>query len=347
MISKQFGAKATKEDLKRYAQSPQWSGSKFVNAEETTIDISFENIPKLLYKQLCQKEGREPKKPLTIQPFMLNDFIRQDAMFKFIWYGHSVLLLRLNGKTILIDPMLGPNASPIAPFSTNRFSRHALMLIDDFPDIDILLLTHDHYDHLDLASMNKLKGKVRHYLVALGTKRHLVKWGINPEIITEVDWHDRVARHDIEFTFIPSRHFSGRGLRDRAMSLWGGWCMKTDGLNLYFSGDGGYGKHFKEIGEKYGPFDFGWMECGQYNENWRMIHMFPEESVQAALDSRVSKVMPVHWGAFSLAQHTWFDPVERFVNETARRSLECITPNLGELVVAAQSDAGNWWDKHL
>ena len=195
------------------------------------------------------------------------------------------MLMRVNNKTILIDPMLGPDAAPIAPFKSKRFSESTLSLIDQFPEIDLLLLSHDHYDHLDLASIKKLKPKVKQYYVALGCGRHLEHWGIDPVQIREFDWWDNASFEAINITFTPSRHFSGRGLRDRFKSLWGGWVFKTETESIYFSGDGGYGKHFKEVGEKLGPFDFGIMECGQYNEQWHQIHMYPEEAIQAAIDA--------------------------------------------------------------
>jgi L-ascorbate metabolism protein UlaG (beta-lactamase superfamily) len=252
----------------------------------------------------------------------------------------------MNNKTLLIDPMLGSNASPIAPFATKRFSENTLDIIDNFPEIDLMLLTHDHYDHLDFDSIKKLKPKVKKYFVALGVARHLIKWGISESDITEFDWWDHHTFESIAVSFTPTRHFSGRGLTDRAKSLWGGWAFKTANENIWFSGDSGYGKHFKTIGEKLGPFDFAFMECGQYNENWHHIHMYPEESVQAALDAKVQKVMPVHWAGFSLSQHTWTDPVERFNAACDKVKLNHITPELGKQFSINESiEETHWWQK--
>lgn len=343
-FNEQFGGKISKELEKRYAESKQWIEGKFQNLEETIMSISFLTLPKILYKQFCEKEGREPKAKLPIIPFDREAFLQPSEKTKFIWYGHSVVLMRMSNKTLLIDPMLGPNASPIAPFATKRFSDNTLDLIDDFSDIDLLLLTHDHYDHLDFHSIKKLKGKVKKYYVALGVARHLIKWGVPEKDITEFDWWDRQSFEGITITFTPTRHFSGRGLTDRAKSLWGGWAFKTANENIWFSGDGGYGKHFKDIGEKLGPFDFGFMECGQYNEHWHQIHMYPEESVQAALDAKAQKVMPVHWAGFSLAQHSWIDPVDRFNDACEKVTLNHLTPTLGELVALGNSDIKTiWW----
>ena len=342
-LLKQFGGKISKADLEKYQNSPQWSNGKFQNSEETTMNISFKDVPHLLHKQIFDKEHRMPALPIAIEGFEKPRFTDESDEAKLIWYGHSVVLMRLMGKTLLIDPMLGDNASPIAPFATKRFSEGSLELIEQFPQIDLVLLTHDHYDHLDLASIEKLKGKTRQFFVALGVKRHLVAWGISPEKITEFDWWEEKSFEDIQITFTPTRHFSGRGLTDRAKSLWGGWVFKTNKENIYFSGDGGYGKHFKEVGEKLGPFDFGLMECGQYNEKWHLIHMFPEEAIKAAQDAKVKKAMAVHWAGFALALHTWKDPIERFVNEAEKKKASIITPKIGEMFTLQDNSFEQWW----
>ena len=340
---KQFGGKLSDELTNRYEKSPQWRDGKFMNAEETSMSINWQSLPKLLYKQFCEKKEREPEKPIPVESFHLEEFLKPSLATKFIWYGHSVVLMRINEKTLLIDPMLGPDAAPIAPFKSKRFSENTLDLIDDFPEIDLLLLTHDHYDHLDLASIEKLKPKVKQYFVALGCARHLESWGIQSDHIKEFDWWDQATFEEIQITFTPTRHFSGRGLTDRAKSLWGGWAFKTDRENIYFSGDSGYGEHFKEVGKRLGPFDFGIMECGQYNENWHQIHMFPEETVQAAQDAGVQKAMAVHWCGFALAQHSWQDPIESFTKTAKEQNLNIITPKLGQQFHYTDTYHVHWW----
>lgn len=343
MNKKQYGAKPTEADILKYSNSKNWKDGKFQNLEETSMSISIQNIPKLLYKQFCKKDGREPASFIAMDSFDSEQFLSPSETMKFIWYGHSVVLIRINNKTILIDPMLGDNAAPISPFPIKRFSKDTLNLIDEFPEIDLLMLTHDHYDHLDYKSIKKLKSKVKQYFVALGVKRHLVKWGIHEEKITEFDWWDAKSIDDIQITFTPTRHFSGRGLTDRAKSLWGGWTFKTASENVWFSGDGGYGKHFKEIGERLGPFDFAFMECGQYNENWHLIHMFPEESVQAAIDADAKHIMPVHWAGFALAQHHWQHPVDEFIKSAEEKNIPVYYPKLGELTNYKDYKNSVWW----
>ncbi len=343
---KQFGGKLTDELKKKYASSPQWLDGEFKNLEHTSMSFSFQTLPKLLYKQFFDKAGREPESPLPVAPFEVTRFLLPSDQAKMIWYGHSACLMRIKDKTLLVDPMLGPDAAPIAPFKSERYSKDTLAMIDHFPEIDLLLLTHDHYDHLDLASIEKLIPKVKKYFVALGASRHFEKWGVERELITEFDWWQEDHLDDIRITFTPSRHFSGRGLGDRNKSLWGGWVIRTSDENIYWSGDGGYGSHFKEVGKRLGPFDFGLMECGQYNENWHQIHMFPEESVQAAIDAGAKKAMPVHWGSFSLAQHTWWDPVVRFAKAAKEKELRIITPALGDLFSYIENIDFPWWEEH-
>jgi len=343
-MTQQFGAKASQVDLQSYSTSQHWDGKKFINLVETKMDMKPKHIPSLIYKQLFKKQGRTPTIDLPIQPFEYEAFMAPSTTTKYIWYGHSVILMRINNKTILIDPMFGPDASPIAPFATKRFSSNTLKLIDELPQIDAVMFSHDHYDHVDLASLKKLMPKTTHFYTAMGVGRHLIKWGVNPQHITEFDWWKTLDFEDIQITFTPSRHFSGRGISDRAKSLWGGWVFKTKTESIYFSGDGGYGAHFEEVGKRFGPFDIGFMECGQYNPLWHQIHMYPEEAVQASLDARIKHVVPVHWGSFALALHPWKEPIDRFTQEAKNYNLSHATPLLGELFHhEIKPERFTWW----
>jgi L-ascorbate metabolism protein UlaG (beta-lactamase superfamily) len=253
-------------------------------------------------------------------------------------------MIRVHGKNILIDPMFGPDTTPIAPMPTIRFSDNTLDIIDSLPEIDLVMITHDHYDHLDLASIEKLNSKVKEYYVALGVGRHLEAWGVSGSCIAEFDWWDGITWAGIDIFFTPTRHFSGRGIKDRSMSLWGGWVLNTGTENIWISGDGGYGKHFSEIGERLGPFDLAFMECGQYNSDWHEMHMFPDESVQAAVDAGVNKAIPIHWGAFSLSyQHTWYEPVEHFILSAHTSNMPFSSPPLGKVFSIEVEELDQWW----
>lgn len=344
---KQFGASASKADKARYSLSPQWNGKAFENFSTTTMDVNLKTIPGLIRENWNGRKNRNAKTNLPIAPFSPHQF-EKDNTPKFVWYGHSVLLLQIGNKNLLIDPMLGPDASPIGPIRTKRFSENSLNVINPLPPIDAVLLTHDHYDHLDLTSIEKLKSKVTTWFVALGVARHLVTWGIPANHITEFDWWQEHQFDTVKLTFTPSRHFSGRGLFDRATSLWGGWVITSEQHNIYWSGDSGYDTHFKEIGEKLGPFDWGFMECGQYNTRWHAIHMYPEESVQAAIDAGVKRAIPVHWGAFTLALHHWTEPAERFTQHAQNENLPYLTPLLGEVVPMHNTTSHSaWWKQYV
>lgn len=341
---KQFGGKVTPELIKRYEQSPNWKMGAFQNLETTSMDISLRQFPSIIAKQIKGTQPSTPAEPLRILPFDKEAFLADSDKPKFIWFGHSVVLMRWSGKTILIDPMLGPNAAPIAPGGVKRFSKNTLDIIPQLPEIDLVVITHDHYDHLDMKSIERLMPKTKQYYVALGVGRHLEYWGIPASQITEFDWWDSADFNHLKITFTPTRHFSGRGLKDRAKSLWGGWAFKDEKVNVWFSGDGGYGEHFKAIGEKLGPFDFAFMECGQYAPEWHLIHMYPDESVQAALDAHVKKAMAVHWAGFKLSYaHSWHQPMDEFLQHAASTDLEVITPKLGEIFGIGDGMSERWW----
>ncbi|GIV32642.1 MAG: membrane protein [Chitinophagales bacterium] len=346
MNSKQFGGKITAQWKKEYQNSPNWEGGSFKNLMPTQTAVNWRKLPGILCKQIKGHREGYPKADLPLAPLNKEQFLHLASSAMFAWYGHSVLLMRLNNKTILIDPMFGEDASPIAPKKTMRFSRNTLKLIDDLPEIDLMLITHDHYDHLDYDSISRLKPKVKNAFVAMGVKRHLANWGYDKKIIHEFDWWDSETFEDIHITFTPTRHFSGRSITSLAKCLWGGWALKTSTENIWFSGDGGYAVHFKEIGKRLGPFDIGFMECGQYCVDWPQIHMFPNESVQAALDAKMKVAMPVHWAGFNLSyQHSWYEPAEAFVNHARHHSLSHLTPSLGELFQVSAT-TGKWWQNY-
>lgn len=343
-MSKQFGGKLTQNWKSVYSNSPNWKEGKFNNLVATQTGVDWKKLPGMLCKQFKGRKDGSPKSPLPIAKFNKEEFLRPSTEAKFIWYGHSVLLLRIANKTLLIDPMLGPDASPISPTKTKRFSEHGLELIHELPEIDLVLISHDHYDHLDLESIKLLIPKTKEFYVALGVKRHLLRWGVEEELITEFDWWNEKPLANINITFTPTRHFSGRGLSSISKCLWGGWALKHDTQNIWFSGDGGYGNHFKEIGDKLGPFDIAFMECGQYNDDWKDIHMFPNESVKAAIEAKVSKAMPVHWGGFNLSyQHAWYEPTEEFVQSAKNKSLAYSLPKIGEIFSPSDDLKENWW----
>lgn len=345
-LNPEFGASISSQEKEQYQNSPQWNGDKFVNETITEIEIGLSNMPGLLKNQFTNTEGRRPSNDLEVLSFDSVSWQNDSIQNKIIWFGHSAALLKIGGQNVLIDPMFGDDTAPVAPFKSARYSKNTIEIVDRLPQIDAVFISHDHYDHLDYRSIKRIRDKVKSFYVPLGVARHLVRWGVNPDKILQLDWWDKVNLSGVEITFVPARHFSGRGITDRGESLWGGYTFISSSNRIYWSGDSGFGTHFKEIGERLGPFDWAFVECGQYNKLWHAIHMYPEESVQAALDVNAAKAVPIHWGAFTLALHDWKDSVERFALEAEKQNLPIAMPQLGSVFnLDAQPSGEFWWSK--
>ncbi len=326
-ISPQFGAAPKGTYLKKIQQSENYKDKQFQNLIPTSMDMDAKGMLRVMYNMTFKGNTRKPTKPLPVQ-FQNNSSQKADSLSKLTWYGHSAVLLEIDGKKILIDPMLGNAASPVS-FTTKRFDYESPIDIDAIPVVDAVILSHDHYDHLDYPSIIKLKDRVGHFYTPLGIGSHLQRWGVDASKITELDWWESTTLDDLQLVATPARHFSGRGLGDRNKTLWASWVIIGEKERIYFSGDSGYGPHFKQIGERYGPFDFAMMECGQYNERWEAIHMMPEQTIQASMDVKSKVMMPIHWSAFDLALHVWTDPVERAVKAAKIHEVNIITPQIG------------------
>lgn len=342
-LSPQFGKTPSSDQITTYSQFENHKDGLFVNKNSTPMKLEFW---KLVKKMMAPALKRTPSSNITvthIDSINIADYNSEKS--RLIWFGHSTFLLHIDGKIILIDPMFGDSPSPISFIGTKRYSNELPIEIEKLPFIDAVILSHDHYDHLDYGSIQRLKGKVGRYFTPLGVGNHLISWGIDASKIHELNWWNSVDFDDIELVCTPSRHFSGRGLFDRHSTLWSSWVIKGTNDNIYFSGDGGYDDHFKTIGEKYGPFDIALMECGQYNEEWKLIHMSPEETAQAAVDVKAKLMMPIHWGAFTLAFHDWTDPIERLSAKAKELNMPLTTPKIGEPLIIKDSiyPTSEWW----
>ena len=343
-ISPQFGAAPSGTHLEKISKSSNYGSKQFENLIPTTMDMNFRKGMGVMYEWIFNTSGREPDKAL---PSLFNKTSNQypDSLSKITWYGHSAVLLEIDGKKILIDPMLGNAAAPVS-FMTNRFAYEVPIDLESIPHVDAIILSHDHYDHLDYPSIMKLKDKVDHFFTPLGVGSHLIRWGVDESKITELDWWESKTIDNIQLVATPARHFSGRGISDRNKTQWASWALIGEKERIFFSGDSGYGPHFKEIGEKYGPFDFAMMECGQYNERWEAIHMMPEQTIQASIDVKSNLMMPIHWSAFNLSLHSWTDPVERAVKAAQTQGVNILTPQIG-LRFSPGLEIKNefWWRK--
>ncbi|GGF93667.1 MBL fold metallo-hydrolase [Paenibacillus abyssi] len=328
-----------------YGQSKNFSKGKFVNQIPTLMDTGVRTTLSILRDFMKGNPNGKPAGRVPVQP-MDARLIQRDDQARLTWFGHSAVLLELGGKTILLDPMLGKAPSPVPLFGSKRYSEKLPVEVEELPPIDAVLLSHDHYDHLDYGTIKKLKNKARQFFVPLGVGRHLKRWGIDESQIEEHDWWDEFEFEGLTLACTPARHFSGRGLTDRNATLWCSWVILAgEHKKVYFSGDSGYGPHFAEIGEKYGPFDMTLMECGQYDERWSAIHMMPEETVQAHIDVKGKIMIPIHWSAFTLALHDWTDPIERVTKAAQEHDISISTPRIGETVTIGSViyPASAWW----
>ena len=257
--------------------------------------------------------------------------------------GHSTLLLKLHDTFWLTDPVFSERASPFQWMGPQRFHQPPISL-DELPPIKAVILSHDHYDHLDHAAILKLANKVEHFLTPLGVGNRLIDWGIDSAKVQQLDWWQSADIEGVRFVATPAQHFSGRSPFDRNRTLWSSWVILDADLRVFFSGDSGYFDGFKRIGEKYGPFDLTLMETGAYDVNWPGVHMQPEETLQAHLDLKGRWLLPIHNGTFDLAMHAWHEPFDRIVALATAQGVPISTPQMGEPVSILQAHSGNrWW----
>ncbi|MDR6549371.1 MBL fold metallo-hydrolase [Paenibacillus qinlingensis] len=339
-----FGRKPSRDEMKKFAKSPQYGLDKFENPVPAMMNMSFSTTLGILRDMIKGSPNRRPATSLAMDK---PQFIGNGDT-SVTWFGHSASLLMIDGKSLLLDPMFGRTPSPFPWLGKNRYSNGIPFEIAELPHIDAVILSHDHYDHLDYGSIMKLKDKVNRFIVPLGVSGHLIRWGVPAAKIEEHDWWEEFTYQGLELACTPANHFSGRSVNDRGATLWCSWVIKGKQSNIYFSGDSGYTPHFKHIGDKYGPFDLTLMECGQYDERWADIHLMPEETVQAHLDVKGKVMLPIHWGAFTLAMHDWNDPVTRAVRAAQEKGVEIVTPRIGQTITLRGSDIGNytktdWW----
>jgi len=340
-LSPQFGANPNKEQKKYYSTLSNYKINEFINLEET-IMVTSEMPMSEFFKR---DSNRLPSENIISQKIDMNNF-KNNNVINFSWLGHSAFIININGKLIMLDPMLSQYASPFPIPTLKRYSDSPLS-VEDIDVIDAVIISHDHYDHLDYSTIKKFIGKVNRYFVPLGLGNHLVDWGINPDSITELNWNQSIQFDEINLICLPSRHFSGRGPFNRNSTLWSSWAIVSEYGKIFFSGDSGYGKHFKEIGDNYGPFDIVLIDSGQYNESWKHSHMFPEEAVIAAQDLVSEYFMPIHWGTFTLSTHPWNEPINESIFYAEKYNQKILAPEIGEVVFLNKinNQIYNWWSE--
>ena len=329
-----FGKLPTGAEMVKILRSSNYKNGSFQNLSHAAMRVNM----KVLLQMINRARNVKPPKAL---PSIKTD-LRSMAHNSLVWFGHSSYLMQLDGKFILVDPVLSGNASPFT-FTTRAFAGSDVYAVKELPEIDVLVLSHDHYDHMDHRTLVLLKDKIKAVVCPLGLIPHFLRWGYDPAIIQELDWWEETTVGGVHFVATPAKHFSGRGLK-RGQSFWNSYVLNTGKYNIYIGGDSGYDIHFKKIGEKYGPFDLAILESGQYNVAWHGIHMMPEETVHAAQDLRSKLLLPVHWGKFALAMHPWDEPIKRVMEEAKKMNVTVTTPMIGEpLILGGNYPVKEWW----
>lgn len=322
--------------------SSQYRDGKFRNRQPMHRSGFWKTL-QILWRFTFEKPADTvPAQPIPVQAISREQLLAAPdrSLFRL---GHSTMLLKLRGEFWLTDPVFSERASPFQWMGPKRFHQPPIS-IDELPPIKGVILSHDHYDHLDHDAVLQLAGKVQHFITPLGVGDTLVKWGIPAEKVRQLDWWQSTQVDGLRLVATPARHFSGRGLTDGNRTLWASWVILDDDLRVFFSGDSGYFDGFKEIGKRYGPFDLTMIETGAYDHEWPDVHMQPEQTLQAHLDLGGKHLLPVHNGTFDLALHAWQDPFERIVALAEQRGVPVSTPQMGEqLNLSAPRAERRWW----
>jgi len=324
--------------------SAHYKDGEFINSEpfaKPTLGKTLAIIKRFIFEDKINTEPKQLIPVLKIEANQFNNRVsQQTAVYRL---GHSTILMELNGKVWLTDPVFSERASPVQWAGPKRFHPTPINL-GDLPNIAGIIISHDHYDHLDKNTIKRIHPKVDGFYVPLGVGQHLLDWGVPTDKIHEFDWWQEKKVGDISLINTPANHFSGRGLTDGNSTLWSSWVIKTPQHSLFFSGDSGYFSGFKEIGDKYGPFDLTMMENGAYDESWEFVHMTPEQTLQAHQDLKGKVMMPIHNGTFDLAFHEWTDPLERIKKLAFENQQTLTTPQIGERwSIDDAAPQTSWW----
>ncbi|MBC3766364.1 MBL fold metallo-hydrolase [Neptunicella marina] len=329
-------------------QSSHYHNGRFENDQPIQAN-TFKTFLKVMARYFtADKTDHEPDVVLPINTLTREQLeALSDDSFHLVKLGHSSVLLKVYGEYWLLDPVFSKRASPFSFMGPKRFHPTPIS-IDELPPIDKVLISHNHYDHLDKQSIKQLVGKTRQFLVPMGVEGDLRKWGVAEDDIISFDWWQDITTKNALIAFTPSRHFSGRSFSDGNKTLWGSWVIKTGHESVYFSGDSGYFEGFKKIGQKYGPFDLTLIETGAYDNMWPDVHMLPEQSVQAHIDLQGKTMIPVHNGTFNLALHTWYEPLERVTQLAAQHDIAISTPVVGDIMqIENLVKTEHWWQAYM
>jgi L-ascorbate metabolism protein UlaG (beta-lactamase superfamily) len=312
---------------------------------KTSVNMSARDFASSTIEFFMGGKDRVPKTELPVKGVDLSLFTsRKNDVLNVSWIGHSSLMINIDGHRILTDPVFARRVSIAGP---TRFNGDAPVDIDDVPEVDAVVISHDHYDHLNRYSVQRLSARTARFVVPAGVAARLVKWGIPEKKIVELSWWESFSFDSrLKMISTPVQHFSGRGLFDRNKTLAASWIIQTPEHNIFFSGDSGYFPGFREIGDSYGPFDMTFIECGAYNKAWSTVHMFPEQTVQAHLDLRGGVLHPIHWATFNLSTHPWYEPMERLTEAAVAAGVSIATPVIGDTTQLGRYVPNTrWWNQ--
>lgn len=336
-VWREFGDNPTKEEISSYEKLSYYKNGIFQSPQKLVYDFNnVRNGPagfvRFLKKSIFAPQGELPKVLLTKESFS-----QPDSDFAVYWLGHSAAIMELGEKRIIFDPVLD-NAAPI-PFAVPRFDK-APIERKNLPDVDYVIITHNHYDHLERKTAQAIKRG--HFIVPLGVGAALRGWGIDESRITELGWEDVFEKDALKIVAKEGVHYSNRSPFNRNKTLWNSYVLLSSGKKIFWSGDTGYSKHFARIGEEYGSFDFAALEIDGWNTGWANTHLFPQEVVQAAKDLNVKNLLPIHWAVFDLALHPWYESIDMVLDEAKGTNINILTPKMGEKI-GLESKPSFWW----
>ncbi|QSX32119.1 MBL fold metallo-hydrolase [Shewanella avicenniae] len=339
-----FGSAAAGERLEAIKHAANYQNGEFTNEIATPLFTTDKSFLQILFENMGDKPQRlRPENPLPSVHTAIKQLDRNQDLF--IWLGHSSFYLQIAGKTLLLDPVFSEDAAPV-PYVNRPFGGTNIFNADDFPAIDALLISHDHWDHLDYPSVMALKPKVDQVITGLGIGASFDAWGFENSKIHSGNWNSQFDLGDgVKVNLVPARHYSGRSL-SRKQTLWAGFIVESPKYRLYFSGDSGYGPHFKELQQRFGEFDFVALDSGQYDARWANIHMTPEQAVQAATELNTKAFFPEHIGKFALAKHPWDEPFQRAKVASEGKPFTLVTPLIGEAILLdgmLTHSYRDWW----
>jgi L-ascorbate metabolism protein UlaG (beta-lactamase superfamily) len=341
-IPAELGGRAEGERLERMRRSPQFHDGVFRNSAPGGFVPSAQSARKIFWHMFANRVERRPAAPVPVVTTPSGG--PSPAGLSVIWYGHATSLLEIEGRRVLLDPVWSRRASPTQLAGPRRLHPVPVPLAG-LPPLDAIVISHDHYDHLDRATVRRLTAlQTAPFLVPLGIGAHLERWGVPASRIVELDWEEEATVAGLRFVATAARHFSGRTF-DRNVTLWGSWVIAGSDQRVFYAGDSGYFDGYAAIGAAHGPFDLTLMPIGAYNDAWPDIHMDPEEAVNAHLDLGGRLLLPVHWATFTLASHPWAEPVDRLWHEAKARGVRIAVPRPGERVDTVDVPMlESWWE---